>query len=283
MAPRVARAVWPNAGVEAWYRSQLDAIISEFSADMERRLREAWEENPPSIGILAKDIALRLAHKALGLAAPLLAMDAASSTLIQRALERWGGLWTKKLDALSLSLAAKFADRNFSATQAAMKKSFEDAGLAVKFKPTRKSLDAYKAVIAENVGLIKSIPEQYLAGVQGQVWAAVRKGGDLHTLSVDLRKRHGITVRRAALIARDQNNKAKAVIENVRRQEIGVTAAIWRHSTAGKEPRPTHVAATGTRYKLSEGFYDTDEGKFVFPGELINCRCVSKAIIPGFE
>lgn len=263
---KVARPVWPNAGVEQWYYRQLVELIDAMSADMLELLSAAWEENPPSIGILP-------------------AQDAAAPTLLQRAFTRWGGIWTRKLEKLSINLAKRFTDRAFSATQTSLKSSFEAAGLAVKFKPTRASLDAYKAVAAENVGLIKSIPAQYLDSVQGAVWASVRKGGDLSALSIELRQKYGVTVRRAAIIARDQNNKAKALIENVRRREIGITEAIWLHSTAGKEPRPTHVAASGKLYQLSEGMYDSDPRveAYVFPGELINCRCVSKAVIPGFE
>lgn len=271
MAKKVAPAVWPNAGVKNWYYARLCQIIDEMSLDMLRRVREAWEENPPTIGILAG--------------------DASPTTLLQRALEKWGGLWTRKLESLSLNLATQFADKNFSASQVALRKSFETAGLAVKFKPTRGSMEAYKAVIAENVGLIKSIPAQYLDRVQGAVWASVRKGGDLSTLSAGIRKEYGVTVRRAALIARDQNNKAKALIENVRRREIGIREAIWLHSTAGKEPRPTHVDMNGQRYLITAegsepaGMYDSDPRvkTYVFPGELINCRCVSRAVIPGFE
>lgn len=262
---KVARAVWPNAGVAAWYRTQLNRIIDQMSADMLLRITEAWEENPPDIGILATDAAT------------------ASPTLLQRTMTRWANVWTGKLETLSVTLATRFAGLNFAATQAAMLAAFKDAGFTVKFRPTRKSMNAYKAVIAENIGLIKSIPEQYLAGVQNVVWAAVRKGGDLHTASVAIRKRYGVTINRAALIARDQNNKAKAVIENVRRQEAGFTHGIWMHSSAGKEPRPTHVAMNGKRFKLNEGMYDSDEKKNVYPGELINCRCASRVVLEGYE
>jgi putative phage head protein len=41
-----------------------------------------------------------------------------------------------------------------------------------------------------------------------------------------LRKDYGISERRAAFIARDQTNKAKAAIEKARRQELGITEAI---------------------------------------------------------
>jgi uncharacterized protein with gpF-like domain len=109
------------------------------------------------------------------------------------------------------------------------------------------------------------------------------KGGDLATLSKTIQEKYGIAYRRAALIARDQNNKAKAVYENVRRQELGIEEATWMHSSAGKEPRPTHVAMNEKRYKLGQGMWDSGEGEYVWPGQLINCRCTSRAVIPGFD
>lgn len=221
---------------------------------------------------------LRAAHKR---GTPLLARDESQTVALKHALDKWGKRWTSRLDDMSAEIAAKFAKKTFRATQSSLMAAFRKAGFTVKFQPTQKSLDAYKAVIAENVNLIKSIPQQYLKDVESRVWESVRSGGDLSTLTKGLQKTYGISYRRAALIARDQNNKAKAVIENVRRQELGITEAIWQHSHAGKVPRPTHVAMNGKKFKLAEGMYDRDEGKWVLPGELINCRCTSRSIIPG--
>jgi uncharacterized protein with gpF-like domain len=105
----------------------------------------------------------------------------------------------------------------------------------------------------------------------------------MHALSVDLRETYGITRERAALIAGDQNAKAKATIERTRRQEIGVTHAIWMHSAGGKVPRKTHVKMDGKAYLISAGMWDSDEGAYVLPGELINCRCTSKAVLPAVD
>ena len=74
------------------------------------------------------------------------------------------------------------------------------------------------------------------------MWQSVGKGADMHALSHKLQQAYGVTRDRAALIARDQNNKAKAIIEKTRRQELGITHAIWQHSAGGKTPRATHVA-----------------------------------------
>lgn len=212
------------------------------------------------------------------------AHDAPSpTTLLSRALKKWGGLWIKKFDKLSLSLSRKFADKNFHVTQTQMRAAFADAGFTVKFKPTQASIQAYQSVVAEQVGLIKSIPQKYLTDVLDNVFTSVMVGGDAHALAQSLKQTLGITQRRAANIARDQNRKAKAIIENTRRQELGIEEGIWMHSHGGKVPRRTHVAMDGKRYKLSKGMWDADEKRWVWPGQLINCRCTSRSVIPGLE
>jgi SPP1 gp7 family putative phage head morphogenesis protein len=212
-----------------------------------------------------------------------LAKDAAPknpSLFIRRALERYGRKWTLKLDKLSLDLSRKFATKSFNTTQIQMKAAFAEAGFTVAFKPTPGSVAAYQAVAAEQVNLIKSIPAQYLKDVQSKVWSSVMKGADMHALSDDLHKTYGVTRDRAAFIARDQTAKSKAIIEKTRRQEIGITEAVWMHSSGGKVPRKTHIRMDGKPYPISQGMWDSDEGKYVLPGELINCRCTSKAILP---
>lgn len=211
-----------------------------------------------------------------------LASDAAPKQL-QRSLEKWGAQWIKRFDLMAEKLSIDFAAKSKQATETAMKSAFSKAGFTVPFRPTRASIEAYKVVAAEQVGLIKSIPQQFLNRVQAQVWQSVKRGADLKTLSVELQKSYGVTRKRAALIARDQNAKAKATIEAVRHQELGIKQAIWMHSHAGKEPRPSHVKMNRKLYDLAKGMYDPDEGKYIHPGELINCRCTMRPFIPGFE
>jgi SPP1 gp7 family putative phage head morphogenesis protein len=217
------------------------------------------------------------------LTTPGLAHDAAPTKQLQMALQRWGDKWIKKFDLMSTRLSLDFAAKNQRATETAMQSAFRKAGFTVAFKATRKSIEAYHAVAAEQVGLIRSIAQKFHADVQVQVWESVKRGGDLKTISTKLAKTYGITRRRAALIARDQNAKAKATIEAVRHMELGIQQAIWMHSHAGKEPRPTHVKMNNKLYDLAKGMWDSDEQKYVHPGELINCRCTMRPYIPGFE
>jgi 8-oxo-dGTP pyrophosphatase MutT (NUDIX family) len=215
-----------------------------------------------------------------------IAFDAAPPTGtkgLQAALAKWGQQTIKRFDLMAKSIADAFAARSKDATETAMRAQLKKAGFTVKFVPTQKSVEAYRAVAAENIALIRSIPRKYHEQVEQKVWNAVRVGSDLNKLSTDLRKTHKLTVDRAALIARDQNAKAKATIERVRQMELGITRGIWMHSHAGKEPRPTHVKMNDTEYDLAKGMYDSDEGEWVHPGQLINCRCTNRPVIEGFE
>jgi uncharacterized protein with gpF-like domain len=156
----------------------------------------------------------------------------------------------------------------------------------VQFKLTRNMRDSYKAVVATNVDLIQSIPQQYLKDVRQAVYANLTTGGgNMEALRREIQRIHGVTDRRAALIARDQTNKAKAVFEEARRDELGIEEAEWQHSNAGQEKykRPTHVKAGAlrTRYNIKEGWLDPATGKRIWPGTEINCRCTSRSVIPG--
>ncbi len=258
---KIVPPVFANRGIQSWYQAQLDKIVDMAHSDLMRVLHAVYATTAaPAIGY-ASDAPDRV-------------------TKIDKALTKWATEWQGRFDKLSSTLAKTFAARSFRATEYSMAGALKRAGFTVEFKPTRASVQAYKVVAAENVGLIKSIPQQYLKDVQAKVWESVKAGADMSELSQDLRDTYGVTTRRAALIARDQNNKAKAVIENTRRQQLGIVEAIWQHSHAGKEPRPTHVAMNGKTYKLSEGMYDSAEKKYIWPGQLVNCRCTSRAIIP---
>jgi SPP1 gp7 family putative phage head morphogenesis protein len=262
--PPATRPVWPSAAIEAWYRTELQKMVRTMSRELYEVLRAAWKS------------AETVSDGAMDAKRP-------SIDLLRRALDKWGGLWTRRLESLSDKLANEFANKSRTYTDRALKQAFSDAGLTVKFQPTKGMLEGYAAVVHENVGLIKSIPQKYLTDVQSVVWTNVMKGGDLKAMAEGIEHTYGVTKRRAAFIARDQNNKAKAVFERERDKELGVTHFIWVHSHAGKEPRPTHVRAAGKKYSIEKGMYDSDEGKYVFPGELINCRCTQRAILPGWD
>lgn len=246
--------IYANAGVQVWYTRQLQTLVTAMAKEMLADIRVAWSEDEPSIG---------MAHD--------------SVWSLTRAFQTWADRWIFRMNQAAQQLSVQFASRAFTATQTSMQAALRDAGFTVRFRPSRGSVQAYQLVVDQQVGLIKSIPQQYLTDVRGVVYQSVMEGGNMQRVAEDVRAKYGIAHRRAALIARDQNHKAKAIIERKRRRELGITRAKWRHSGAGKEPRPEHVAFSGQYYDIAKGAYL--EGEWVWPGTAINCRCTDMAVI----
>lgn len=257
---KLAAPVHPSAAIQIAYQADLrNSLIKPMAADLLALLSAAWD-------------------------AVEVATDARPSpNRLRVIMERWGAKWVARLETLGEKIACEFANASRTYTDNAVKKSFQAAGLTIQWRPTKRMLEGYAAVVYENVQLIKSIPQKFLTDVQSDVWLSVTKGADKATLTEKIRDSYGVTWRRAALISRDQTAKAKGVFEAARRHELGIKRAVWMHSHAGREPRPSHVAMNGKQYDVTKGMWDKDEGEWVLPGELINCRCTSKAVIPGFD
>lgn len=206
------------------------------------------------------------------------------SANLQETLNTLDIRWTANFDAMAPKLARWFANSAGRRSEDGLKKILRDGGISVKFQMTPVMRDVFNATVQENVGLIKSIRSQYHSEVQGMVMRSVTAGRDLAMLTGELEDRFGITRRRAAKIALDQNNKATSSMVKVRQVEHGLLA-IWLHSAGGKEPRKTHVANSGKVYDPAVGWLDPDPkvNKRIWPGELIHCRCVSRTVVKGFS
>lgn len=259
---KILRPVHPNVGIEVAYRRKLTALIDEMAKSVSYWLEAKYRQNEPEI-----------------------AQDELSSAALREAIKKLVKRWNDRFDEAAKQLAEHFSKSVSQRSDAALKKILKDGGFAIEFKMTRAQRDVLNATIQENVSLIKSIPQRYLTNVEGIVMRGVQTGRDLAQITTDLQEQHGVTRRRAAFIARDQSNKATASLTRARQIEAGLTEAIWVHSGGGKEPRPSHLKAgrERTRYDVREGWFDPAVGKKILPGELPNCRCVSRAVVKGFS
>lgn len=240
MMKKTLKDIRPNLGNERAYLKELRAILLRIKSDVNR--------------VMTPDL-MTFGHR----------VDYLLST------------WSNRLSKLGEKIASKFINRQRGSFDREFMKELQKAGFTARFTLNPQIETVLQASIAENVGLIKSIGVDYLEKVQQQVWSAVANGYDLGQLTKDLKSINGVTDRRAKLIARDQGAKAHAIIERERRKEAGITQAIWLHSHAGKTPRPSHVKANGKVFDIEKGLYL--DGEWVLPGQAINCRCNSRAII----
>jgi len=283
--PKTVRSVAANRGIEAKYRKALAALIAEMHGSVAYWLTAAYRKRPPAMAALvAQDGGYDEARaKFVGLGmhpnvAHRLAADASPAQHISKTLEGLAKRWQDRFDEMAPKIAEAYLSGMFKATDSAFRAALKEAGWAVDFKMTPAVRDAFQASLAENVGLIKSIPAQYLQKVEGTVMRSYSAGRDLETMVAELKALYPAAAHRAELIARDQSNKANAVVNRTRQLELGIESAIWMHSHAGKTPRPDHLAANGKQYKIAEGCLIS--GEYLQPGIAVNCRCTSRAVLP---
>lgn len=255
-------AVRPSAAIKSKYDATLRRLLDEMNNSVLYWLGAAYKREDDRIAELA------------------MAQDVPPANVLRRAIRILRRRWLRRFDDGSQDLARYFATAIHRRSATELKKILKRAGISVEFKISREIRSALSAIVEENVSLIRSIPEQYFTQIEGMVMRSVIAGRDLASLNSELRSHYGVTKRRAELISLDQNNKASSAINRLQYLEVGIERAIWRHSHAGKEPRPTHVANDGKEYEVRRGWYDPHERKYIRPGELIRCRCYSEPILP---
>ena len=270
MAPEKTLApVHPNAGLEAEYRRRLQALVDTMHKSLRYWVLAAYR------GDLPDTVAL-------------LAMDDSSSAKLSAVMQRLSRHWLRRFKEAGRQLGKHYARKATDRADNALEQILKNGGLAIKFKLTPAVNDVVQATTKSNVALITNLAQKHLNDIEGLVMRSVQQGRDVGGLAKDLEERHKMTRKRAAFVARDQNNKATAAIVRTRQAELGIEQAKWLHSHAGKKPRPSHVAMNGKTYDVKEGMWDPDangkgKGDYVFPGQLINCRCVSRSVIPALH
>lgn len=268
-------AVTHNVQTEAKYRAALKKAIANMSASYAYWLRGKFRD---AVG--ANVDAGRL---------PDIAQDAApkdprkAAQALQSELQRLRAYWDKHFKELAAKLARDIAQDWVADNTRAWSGKLKRAGFDIQLQVGPAQRLFLEAKIPENVALIRSIQQDYHKDVEGIISRNFLAGRDLHTMADALEKRYEISTRRAALMARDQSNKASAQLNSSRQRELGIQYAVWVHSSAGKEPRHKHVKAGRDRavFDINVGIDFNDGFGPVLPGEAINCRCTSRSIIPG--
>lgn len=266
--PILVHPVRPNAGIEVWLRRQIISMLSQMHASVMYWTKASWRKSD-----------LPETHREA------IAQDATPAAELNKAMKKLAEQWGKNFDQMSEHIAKAFAKKAMTHNSAAFQAALRKAGFSVKFKPTKRVNDALEAQMMDNVNLIKSIPQEYLDDVHGHVMRSVAQGRSLKQLTQDLQDSYGISKRRAAFIARDQNNKATAIIHKTQQEDAGITMARWVHTSASKKPRPEHQhwGDTKATYDIKEGMWSDVSGKYVWPGTEPNCGCTSMSIIPTDE
>lgn len=258
--PVLLRPVFANAGEEAAYRRELQRLVRAMARSAAYWVEAAWRQAG-------------------------LAQDAGPEATLAKAMKRLAKQWQASFDAQARSIAKRFASGALKSHDAAFGASLRKAGFTVRVQHGPEVQAALDEVVSDNVALIRSIPAEYFADLTEKVRESVEKGRAMKELTELLRDRFGVTMGRAALIARDQNNKATARIHRARQKQVGIRKAAWVHTSASRHPREEHEQwyAEGATYDVDTGMFSEEDGEHVWPGTPINCGCTSMSVVPGTE
>lgn len=257
---RVNGRVRASAALRQKYFKKLMNIIDEMNKSVMWWLGARYKENEKEI----------------------VASDSAASD-IEKELKDLMKRWRKRFDEVAEDIAKDFVKSATNHSTNNLKALLKKAGWTTNLKLSKHAQDKLKALVKENVNLIKSIEKEYFTQLTTITMESITRGRDLKHLKDEIKKRYGVAERRAALIARDQNNKATSIITHTEYEELGITEAIWKHNPGSKEPRHEHVAANNKVYDIKKGMYFESIKDYVFPGEEINCGCTSEPIIPEIK
>lgn len=247
-----------SAAIKVAYEKKLMRLINDMHKSVKWFLTARYRENEDVI----------------------IATDSATNDIEDELKKLFKG-WSKKFDDAAVDISVWFISQEIRHAKAGFKEVLKKAGFTVNTKLTRAQQDKLKAVMVENVRLIKSIPEKYFTDLTSITMESISRGRDLKYMTEELQRQYGVTKDRAITIARDQNNKATSVITHLEYEDFGITKARWKHNSGAKHPRATHVAANNKEYDIKKGLWI--DGKYIFPGSEINCGCTSEPIIEGIN
>ncbi len=147
--------------------------------------------------------------------------------------------------------------------------------------------EAIRRWIAENVLLIKSIPNETLGEMRQIILGSYIKGSSIRDIQKAIQEQYNTSRRKAQLLARDQVATLNAQLTKMQQQDAGCKKYRWSDSRDGRV-RDCHKALNGKVFSWDdppEMWYETKKGRVYtgrrcHPGEDYCCRCVA---IPVFD
>lgn len=257
-----------NVGIMQWYVKELQKLTKAMTQECREELAKIYKKGYPQI-----------------------AFDESISSQARIALnqlrQKYGNKFNDKSKILAQSLLKKtnrYANWQFTKNLKDMlgdnAKGFAMSGSAI--SPEKSEI--MKALLFENVSLIKSIPNEYFKQITGAVARSIENGEGIRWLAKELKEYGAKTDRRAQLIAQDQTRKAYNSINLRNFQDNNVRKFKWLHSGGSRDPRPYHKdVLDGQIFDIdAPPIIDPKTGERGYPGQLPYCRC-TMAVVLDFE
>jgi uncharacterized protein with gpF-like domain len=246
-----------NVAIQAYYQNKLDIMVNAMNKDYTKQVKEFYS---------------KYQHY--------LVFDGNNSVdKLTALIESIGNTWQAKFDKMSSILAGKVV-KNIKLDE---KNKFDKLRKKYPFllkagKEELRIANVVQSSLAENVSLIKTIPQEYHNKVLLSVTNTTGVGGNAKQLFDDIMEIGQSTTKRAKFIASDQTMKATTAINRQQSIETGLTKAVWNKSIAGKTHRKSHANADGKIFDIADGCLI--DGEYILPRYKINCKCSYSLILP---
>jgi uncharacterized protein with gpF-like domain len=263
-------ALIPSVPIRLWYQSQLLDITEAMLEDYRRQL---------SSGL--RDDTVRRAF----------ATDATAASILTAVLSRLWSKWTDVFAGFAGVTAKEFVRKSDEHTKATVWASLSTAGVN---EPTT----AYNENINNTLNAEQTFNNTLIRGIHQDVHEKIFSAVMLSLTSPNpeeqgqsgienvLKKTGEFAHNRVKLIAQDQTSKLYSSLSDERMRQNNVEEFEWLHSSAGKEPRASHVKMDSHIFKLDDprlwqvgGEFDLKKGDLGPPGWAIKCRCRKRPII----
>jgi SPP1 gp7 family putative phage head morphogenesis protein len=256
------------AGVTARYQARLHGHTRTMTQETERAVRELFS-HPDVEEHFAKVAAMH-------------AMDISPASQARIVTNQLRQKFQQMFSAVAPETAQQVADQANGASQTAVRSSLKELSGGLMLKTdflTGTMHEFFKAAVARNVALIRSIPQEYFSDIQDAVLRSITDGRGLADLGPDIERIGGVAERRARDIALDQSHKIYQGLNAGRMQAVGVRSFEWVHSGGGQHPRPLHLDANGKIFSFANLPPIGDSGERVHPGQAIYCRCTMIPVV----
>lgn len=193
------------------------------------------------------------------------------NTIMQQASDAFDRKYPiKRLDRLAKQMA-EATDKHQKAQMG--RQLTAQLGVNIESIVTKKVNASIKLFVAENVALIKTVPQKYFSEVESTVLQGMRSGLRAEEIADAVRERGDVAQSRAKLIARDQVLKFNGDLSRVRQQDLGINSYTWR-TVEDERVRSAHAERDGQVYAWDDPPGDPEDPAIGgHPGVAINCRC----------
>lgn len=273
-----------NVGLQRWYIRMLDELVESLTKEVYREIKPMYKENKEQITFTEDE-----------------SISSQSRIRLNALRKKYEKIFGEKGSQLARKMVSKtnrYANSTFWTMLNDMIKQDSDGKASFVMKGSAISPEkeeVIKALIFENVSLIKSLQSEYFTQITGAVSRSIQAGLGVTHIEKELAKYKGMTKRRARNIALDQTRKAYNSINLRNMQEANVQKAEWLHSGGSKEPRSYHMTKWDGVSGLSDGvpnglngfIFRLDDppvinkktGRRGYPGDEPFCHCRMRAVI----